>query len=283
VNPLTCQAAVHAASEDEAANTSQYHDACRANQPHLGAVISHSDRQAAAPDRRLAIVVRIMVACGVRSTRWLTAGRPPPGRYGSARRSPPLASQSLPGGTGEVGGDDVGRVPVQAAARTRSYLMVVLGSACEAASCTSRSGTPAPGAAVMNACRGVCGPAGLVIRARRAARRTIRAAPCRSSRRPSPAGKAGPSLRSPAARPIARAVRGASGMVAALPPLRVMTSVRWPRSTPVASMLAPVASQARSPLSASSEMSACPAGRPSPAATGSAPSWLRSGTVACGS
>jgi hypothetical protein len=34
----------------------------------------------------------------------------------------------------------------------------------------------------MNACRSVCGPTGLVISARRARRRTIRAAPCRSSR-----------------------------------------------------------------------------------------------------
>jgi hypothetical protein len=36
--------------------------------------------------------------------------------------------------------------------------MEVRGSACEAASCTSRSGTPASKAAVMNACRSVCGP-----------------------------------------------------------------------------------------------------------------------------
>jgi hypothetical protein len=44
-------------------------------------------------------------------------------------------------------------------------------------SCTSRSGTPASSAAVMKACRKVCGPPGLVIPARCAARRTIRAAP----------------------------------------------------------------------------------------------------------
>ena len=36
-----------------------------------------------------------------------------------------------------------------------SYLIVVRGSACEAASCTSRSGTPASRAAVMKACRSV--------------------------------------------------------------------------------------------------------------------------------
>jgi hypothetical protein len=53
-------------------------------------------------------------------------------------------------------------------------------------------GTPASRAAVMNARLSVCGPAGLVIPARRAARRTIRAAPCRSSRRPPGARKIGP-------------------------------------------------------------------------------------------
>jgi hypothetical protein len=51
---------------------------------------------------------------------------------------------------------------------------------------------------------------------------------------------------------VARAVRGARGMVATLPPLRVITRVRWPRSRPKCSMSAPVASDTRSPLSASS-------------------------------
>ena len=83
--------------------------------------------------------------------------------------------------------------------------MVVLGSACEAASCTSRSGTPASSAAVVNACLKVCGPMGLPIPARRATRRTMRPAPCRSSRRPSPLRKIGLSQRSPTARSIARA------------------------------------------------------------------------------
>src|SRR5438270_648769 len=69
--------------------------------------------------------------------------------------------------------------------------MVVRGSACEAASWTSRSGTPASRAAVMNACRSVCGPTGLVIPARTATRRTIRAAPCRSSRCPADVGGRG--------------------------------------------------------------------------------------------
>jgi hypothetical protein len=118
---------------------------------------------------------------------------------------------------------------------------------------------------------------------RRVTRRTIRAAPCRSSRRPSPARNSGPSARSPAASSIARAVRGASGMVTTLPPLRVMTRVRCPRSRPRCSMSAPVASDTRSPLSASSEMRACSTGGPSPAATRMAPSSLRSRAVACDS
>ena len=48
-----------------------------------------------------------------------------------------------------------------------------------------------------------------------------------SSRRPSPVRKTGPSQRSSAARSIARAVRGASGMVTTLPLLRVMVNVAW--------------------------------------------------------
>src|SRR5271165_5886066 len=45
--------------------------------------------------------------------------------------------------------------------RARSYLIVVRGSAWEAASCTSRNGTPASSAAVMNACLSVWGADGL--------------------------------------------------------------------------------------------------------------------------
>ncbi|HEU5388023.1 MAG TPA: hypothetical protein VFV73_19175 [Streptosporangiaceae bacterium] len=61
----------------------------------------------------------------------------------------------------------------------------------------------------MNAWRSVWGVPGLPIPARRAVWRTIRPAPCRSSRRPSAARNTGPSVRSPMARSIARAVRGA--------------------------------------------------------------------------
>jgi len=47
--------------------------------------------------------------------------------------------------------------------RARSYRIVVVGSACDAASWTSRRGTPASRAAVMNACRNVCGVTRLLI------------------------------------------------------------------------------------------------------------------------
>ena len=69
-------------------------------------------------------------------------------------------------------------------------------------------------------------------------------------------------------------------MVTTFPPLRVITKVRCPRSMPSASMSAFAASETRSPLRASREISACSAGGPSPAATRSAPSSLRSRPVA---
>jgi hypothetical protein len=59
----------------------------------------------------------------------------------------------------------------------------------------------------MNACRNVCGPTFLARPALRATRRTIRAAPCRSSRRPAAVTKIGLSQRSPMARSIARGSR----------------------------------------------------------------------------
>jgi hypothetical protein len=94
----------------------------------------------------------------------------------STRRFPPpggVQLTCLPGGTGEVGGDDVSRVPVQAAAGPL-WRIVVRGSACEAASWTSRSGTRASRAAVMKACRSVWGVTVLAIPARRAIWRTTR-------------------------------------------------------------------------------------------------------------
>jgi hypothetical protein len=145
---------------------------------------------------------------------------------GGLRRQEGLSRRpGLPGGTREVGGNDVGGVAVQAAAGAL-WRIVVRWSACEAASCTSRSGTPASRAAVMNACRSVGGVTSLAIPARRAVLRTIRPAACRSSRFPSAARNTDPSVRSPMARSIVRAVRGASGRVTTLPPLRVMVRVR---------------------------------------------------------
>ena len=64
--------------------------------------------------------------------------------------------------------------------------------------------------------------------------RTIRPAPCRSSRRPSGARNTGPPVRSPMARSTARAVRGASGIVTTLPPLA------GARQRPVPALHAPV-------------------------------------------
>jgi hypothetical protein len=74
---------------------------------------------------------------------------PPGGRDRQAEESP--SPRELPGGARDVGGDDIGRVAVQAAAGPVNRI-VVRGSACDAASWTSRSGTPASSAAVMNAC-----------------------------------------------------------------------------------------------------------------------------------
>jgi hypothetical protein len=84
--------------------------------------------------------------------------------------------------------------------------------------------------------------------ARQAIRRTISAAPCWRGRRPSGARKIGPSQRSPMARSITRSVRDSSGMVTTLPPSRAIVIARWQHSVPSASMLAPVASETRSPV-----------------------------------
>ena len=87
----------------------------------------------------------------------------------------------------------------------------------------SRSGRPASRAAVMNACRRVCGPIALSTPARRATRRTMRLAQCRSMRCPSGRITKGPASRPPMARSTARvgARRERDGYdLAALPPDR---------------------------------------------------------------
>jgi hypothetical protein len=114
----------------------------------------------------------------------------------------------LPGGSSDVGRDDVGGVAVEGGAGPvvshRGPWISMGGGLLDIAQVH-----PASIAAVMNAWRSVRGPTGLVIPARRAVRRTIHLAPCRSSRRPSGVRKTGPSVRPPMARSIARAVRGA--------------------------------------------------------------------------
>ena len=69
---------------------------------------------------------------------------------------------------------------------------------------------------------------------------------------------------------------GASGIVTNLPPLRNTVRVRWPRSSPRASMLAPIASDTRNPFNASSETNAWSRGDDRPAVTRIEPNSLRS-------
>ena len=134
-----------------------------------------------------------------------------------------LAGRQLSRCPGYVGGDDVSGVPVQAGPRpVVAHRGAPLG-------CSDERMPQRVGADV------------LAIPARRVTRRTTRAGAVRVQPRPSPARKSGPSVRSPIARSIARAVRGASGIVTTLPPLRVMTrsggrapvrGARYPRRSP---------------------------------------------------
>src|SRR5258708_34346572 len=106
--------------------------------------------------------------------------------------------------------------------------MVVRGSACDAASCTSRSGTPASNLAVSG---DECvpqrvGPDGLGNPGAAGDRADDppRAVPVQ----PAPAGgeEAGPSAPSPGAGAIAQAARGRSGMGTTRAPLRAITRRR---------------------------------------------------------
>jgi hypothetical protein len=190
-----------------------------------------------------------------------------------------MPAGALPGSACEVGRDDVRGVPVQAAA---APVIPHRGPGVRMGGCLLDIAERHPGLQGCGdervpkrvGCDGLADPGAA------GGLRTIRPAACRSSRRSSLATNTGPSVRSPMARSIARAVRGASGTVTTLPPLRVMTRVRCPRSSPRCSMSAPVASDTRSPFGASSEISACPAGGPSPAATSRAPGSLRSSATA---
>src|SRR5215469_2538501 len=99
---------------------------------------------------------------------------PPPGEAASV-------GMPLPGGARDVGGDDVGGVPVRAAAGSvipdRGARICVRGGFLHVA-----QRNPASSAAVMNAWPSVWGVPVLPIPARRATLPTIRPAPCRSSR-----------------------------------------------------------------------------------------------------
>ena len=160
----------------------------------------------------------------------------------------------LPGSASDVSRDDIRGVPVQAPAGPLPHRGSRISMRCRLLHVAQRDpGIKRSGNERMSERVGVTG---LPIPARRAILRTIRPAPCRSSRRPSAVRNTGPLVRSLTARSIARAVRGASGMVTTLPPLRLIVSVRCPRSRPRCSISAPVASETRRPFKASSEISA---------------------------
>jgi hypothetical protein len=108
----------------------------------------------------------------------------------------------------------------------------------------------------MNEWRRLCGEIRLVIPARRASRFTVRSAAERSIRSPLLSTKIGPSTRSPTYGSSARAVRGASGIVTRVPPLRTIRSVRCPRSMSRSAMSAPSASEIRSPFIANNTINA---------------------------
>jgi hypothetical protein len=210
---------------------------------------------------------------GRRRARWPPAWREPCCQAGG------LPGSDLPGGSGDERRDNIRGVPVQ-----RSPGPVVPDRGARVGVRGRFLHVPQRHAGIERGCDermpSVWGPIFLARPARRASRRTIRPAPCRSSRAPAGVVKIGPSHRSPTARSIARAVLGASGMTAFLPPLRMIARVRWPRSVPSASTSAPVASDTRSPFRASSEIRACSAADPRPAATSRAPTSLRSSPAA---
>ena len=150
---------------------------------------------------------------------------------GGDRQTETISRAPLAGGSGQVGGDDVGGVPVQGCPGPvvshggprvsvgRGFLHVTQRHASIEGCGNERvpqgvrpDGLGDPGAAGDPA----DDPPGAV---------PVQPPPVRGEEDRAFA-------RSPIARSIARAVRGASGMVTTLPPLRVMTRVRCPRSMP---------------------------------------------------
>ena len=132
----------------------------------------------------------------------------------------PMGTGADRSNTGDVGGEEVHRLPVEVAA----FPLVVLGgfgSAWRARICGSRSGTPASSALVIAACRSECGlmcrgmPAALAILV------TIRYASCRSIGLPvSCRSTSGPLLRSPRQASSTRRTGTVIGIVAGLLPCR---------------------------------------------------------------
>src|SRR4029077_12017097 len=179
--------------------------------------------------------------------------------------------------------------------RARSYLIVVLGSACEAASCTSRSGTPASSAAVRNACLKVCGPMALVIPARRGGGGGGGgggAAGALADDRGSPVAVQPTAVRGQEDRPRAAFADGQVDRSRGTRRERDgddLPALAGDHQRPVPALDAHGLDVGaggfgnRSPLRASREISACSAGGPSPTATSSASSSLRSRPVACDS
>ena len=139
-----------------------------------------------------------------------------------------------------------------------------------------RGGARRRRAAVMKLWRSECGDMRFTMPARRATRRTIRVAPCRSRRRPERDRRTGPLKRSPQAKSMARLTRGGSGMTATLPPLPTTVTVRWPRSEPRCSMSIGHASDTRSPSNPSRQARAWSVGPAAAAWAMNAPSSMRS-------
>jgi hypothetical protein len=140
--------------------------------------------------------------------------------------------------------------------RPRSYRIVVRGSECDAASWTSRSGTPASSAAVMNEWRRLGGEIRLVIPARRA--KPLHGAVSGVATQPLPGGtdedrSAGAFADIQVDRPGGARGEGNRHPLAAL---AHDGNVRWPRSTPRSSMSAPSASEIRTPFNANNATSA---------------------------
>ncbi len=119
---------------------------------------------------------------------------------------------------GDEGDDDVRRVLVEALAAV-IFGRGGAGVSVPGAICTSRSGTPASRAHMMKAAQHVGCTAPMP--ARLAIERIQPWAVRRSRRLPSWRSRIGPDVRSPMARSMVRAVRGASGMTAGLLPLPI--------------------------------------------------------------